>query len=128
MGGLDGVEPELAYYVRQADQIIRDQAPGLSIRVVSGFRSPQRQAQLLARWNAGDRRGLVAKPAVRSAHSEGRAVDLGWVWNGRGVSVADTPIEYWEFLASLFEPVGVRWGGRFRSPDLPHFELTTQRA
>lgn len=128
MTGLDGIEPELAFYVRQAAQIISDQAPGLSLRVVSGYRSPKRQAQLLASWNAGDRRGLVAKPAVRSAHSEGRAVDLGWVWNGRGIAVSDVPIEYWDFLASLFEPVGVRWGGRFRSPDLPHFELTTQRA
>lgn len=127
MRGLDGVNPTLALYVRQADQIIRQAAPGLSLVVVSGYRDPAHQAQLLARWNAGDRTGLVAKPALRSKHSEGLAVDLAFVWRGSTVPVRDTPREYWQYLADLFAPVGVRWGGTFRSPDINHFDITIQR-
>lgn len=128
MNGLEGVTPALAFYVQQADQIVRHQAPGLSLTVVSGYRSPAHQQRLLARWMSGDRRGLVARPAARSAHTEGRAVDLGWVWHGSNVPAASVPREYWQFLADLFEPVGVVWGGRFRSPDVVHFELRSQDA
>lgn len=128
MQGLDGVSPQLAFYVGQVDEIVRQAAPGLSIRVTSGYRSPEKQAALLARWNSGDRRGLVARPAARSSHSEGRAVDLAFVWRGQPVPVADTPREYFQFLADLLEPVGVRWGGRFRSPDINHFDISTRQA
>lgn len=44
--------------------------------ITSGYRSPQRQAELLARWNRGERFGLRAKPAVRSWHTQGRAIDV----------------------------------------------------
>ena len=128
MRGLDGVTHELAFYVQQAAQIVAQQAPGLSLAVVSGYRSPERQAELLARWVSGDRRGLVARPAARSSHSEGRAVDLAFVWLGQPVPVSDTPREYFQFLADLLEPVGVRWGGRFRSPDINHFDIGTRQA
>lgn len=128
MNGLDGVHPELVFYVEQADAIIRAQAPGLSLRVTSGYRSPEHQAELLARWVSGDRRGLIARPAARSKHSQGLAVDLGFVWLGQHVAVSDTPREYFAFLDDLLSPVGVRWGGTFRSPDVNHFELTTQPA
>lgn len=125
MKGLDGIHPALASYIEQADQIVRDQTENaLSLSVVSGYRSPTRQAQLLARWNAGDRRGLVVKPAARSKHSEGLAVDLGFVWAGRTLTVAETPRAYWQFLADLLRPVGVRWGGTFSPPDLNHFDIT----
>lgn len=44
--------------------------------IVSGYRSPGRQQALLIRWNAGDRAGIVSKPACRSWHTVGRAVDV----------------------------------------------------
>lgn len=44
--------------------------------IISGYRSPQEQAQLLRRWNRGDRTGLTAKPACQSWHMAGRAIDV----------------------------------------------------
>lgn len=125
MKRLDGVHPALADYIDQADQIVREQTDdNLTLQVVSGFRSSAHQAQLMARWNAGDRRGIASRPAARSKHSEGLAVDLGFVWIGRGLTVAETPRAYWEFLADLLRPVGVRWGGTFTPPDMNHFDIT----
>jgi hypothetical protein len=42
---------------------------GLGPTITSVYRSEQHQAELLARWNAGDRAGLVYKPAIHSDHS-----------------------------------------------------------
>lgn len=44
--------------------------------IVSGYRSPSRQRELLERWRRGDRSGLVAKPACESWHTIGRAWDV----------------------------------------------------
>lgn len=117
------VDPELAYYIEQAAAIVADTAPGVTLKVVSGFRSQSHQADLRARWDRGDRAGLVARPALDSRHSQGRAVDLQFAYRGQLIPVRDTPRQYWLFLDDLLRPVGVRWGGRFRSPDLNHFEL-----
>lgn len=118
-----GVDPELADYIAQAAHLLGKASPGVTVRVVSGYRSPQQQMDLVRRWNAGDRAGLAAEPAVSSMHTLGRAVDLQLAYKGRAVPVRDTPTEYWRFLADLLEPVGVRWGGRFRRPDPNHFDL-----
>lgn len=53
--------------------------------ITSGYRSPERQAQLLRQWERGDRWGLRAKPACRSYHTTGWAIDVqtgveGWPW------------------------------------------------
>jgi len=42
---------------------------GLNPRVTSGFRDPSKQKEMQARWDAGDRAGLRARPATNSAHS-----------------------------------------------------------
>lgn len=123
LDGLDGVEPAFADFIEQADAIVGASAPELALSVSSGFRSPAYQAQLRARWDRGDRAGLVVRPALSSKHTQGRAVDLQFKYLGELVPVAETPMEYWRFLDDLLRPVGVRWGGRFRNPDPNHFEL-----
>jgi len=42
---------------------------GLDPRITSGFRDPAKQKAMRARWDAGDRAGLRARPATNSAHS-----------------------------------------------------------
>ncbi len=51
-------------------------AYGLSPRITSGYRDPAHQAELLRRWNAGDRAGLKFKPAASSDHTKRKAVDI----------------------------------------------------
>lgn len=49
---------------------------GLEPRITSGFRDPKKQAEMLARWNAGDHQGLKFKPAANSDHTRGKAIDI----------------------------------------------------
>lgn len=117
------VDPDLLDLIGQAQTIVRQAAPGLSLVVVSGYRSTQDQRLLRDRFLRGDRGGLAAEPARHSRHAMGRAVDLQFAFNGALVPVRHTPRSYWLFLARLLAPVGVRWGGRFRKPDPNHFEI-----
>jgi D-alanyl-D-alanine dipeptidase len=117
------IDATLRAYVQEASDILAEQVPGASLVVVSGYRDPEKQAALRRRWLAGDRRGLVSEPVLDSKHTRGRAVDVQIVYRGNRVPVKDTPLEYWEFLAALLEPVGVRWGGRFKQRDLNHFDI-----
>lgn len=78
--------------------------------IVSGFRSPERQRQLLLRWQSGDRAGLVAKPACQSWHMVGKAIDV------------ETDVVGFDFYTYLMERWDVRWGGRFQNPDPVHFD------
>jgi len=121
--GLDGVRSDLAAYIRELKEIVETENPGVSIRVISGYRSAQHQDRLRQRWDRGDRSGLLVRPAANSRHSSGLAVDLAFTWEGRPIPVRDTPRQYWTYLADILAPVGVRWGGLFRSPDPNHFEL-----
>lgn len=120
---LRGVHRGLQRAYQQARRHIRRNYPGFDLRVVSGFRSQAHQAQLRARWDRGDRRGLVYRPARVSRHSTGRAIDVGWIIDGRPVPVAGIPLSAWSYLGALMERQGVTWGGRWRPPDLPHFEI-----
>lgn len=44
--------------------------------ITSGYRSPDRQAELVELWDAGQRAGLRARPARCSWHMTRRAVDV----------------------------------------------------
>ena len=80
--------------------------------IVSGFRSPCRQAELIRRWESGNRLGLVAKPALRSYHMTGRAIDV------------DDDSPGFEYFRRAMIYYGARWGGNFQNNyDPVHFDL-----
>lgn len=120
---LRGVARKLQRAFKAARAHIRANYPGFDLYIVSGYRSPARQRELRARWDRGDRRGLVYRPAAVSRHSTGRALDIGWIIDGRPVPVRGIPVSAWTYLAALMAPYGVVWGGQWNPPDLPHFEL-----
>jgi len=76
--------------------------------ITSGRRSASHQRDLRARWDRGDRRGLVARPALNSAHVRGEAFDVA-----RGPALTK--------MGQLAHYAGVRWGASFRDP--VHFDL-----
>lgn len=78
--------------------------------IVSGLRDPKKQAEMRARWDRGDRRGLVVRPAASSAHTRGEAFDL-------------TQGAHLTTLGALAQYAGLRWGGTFRDSDPVHFDL-----
>lgn len=78
--------------------------------IVSGKRDAEYQKELRARWDRGDRAGLVVRPALDSHHTRGEAFDL------RRVAGLAT-------LGWLAPHAGLRWGGNFKEPDPVHFDL-----
>lgn len=79
--------------------------------ISSGARTAVAQRAMRERWDRGDRRGLVARPAERSKHVEGKAFDLA-------ASAADL-----QTLGRLAPYAGLRWGGTFQDYDPVHFDL-----
>ncbi|MYF46750.1 MAG: M15 family metallopeptidase [Rhodobacteraceae bacterium] len=86
------------------------------VTVTSGYRSPARQKALQARWDANDRTGLVVRPATRSWHMQGLAVDVS------------TRSQSFNLFRQLMESIPyVRWGGRFKKADPVHFDYPIGR-
>jgi hypothetical protein len=63
-----------------------------------------------ARWDRGDRAGLVVRPARDSKHVQGEAFDL----QNTGALAK---------LGELAAPAGLVWGGFFADPDPVHFQI-----
>lgn len=82
--------------------------------ITSGFRSLDRQGELLDRWESGDRAGLISRPACRSWHTVGRAWDVD----------RDAPaFEFYRLVVGNLS--GVRDGSSFG--DRGHFDIPGPR-
>lgn len=104
-----GLKPEAAVAWAAVQWIL----PQLGIpvpEVISGFRSPQRQGELYRAWVEGRRDGLASKPARRSWHIVGRAIDIQ----------TDSP--GFEAAKVVLQAFGARWGGNFQRPSPGHFD------
>lgn len=104
------LDPRLARYVAAAQALIQ-QHGGKSVPIISGYRSPEKQLKLQARWDAGDRAGLIARPATYSWHMQGLAIDVNT--RARAFNAFKYLMLYW----------GLEWGGNFKVPDRVHFQL-----
>jgi hypothetical protein len=111
----DGLDPGLAWKTAWLLDITR--RAGVPLRVSSGFRSREKQAQLYQAWVNRGRTGLPAAKPGTSAHETGRAVDL--VWETTGLA---EPFEgAWDLLGHFARSeLGLQWGG---SKDRVHFQL-----
>ena len=79
------------------------------LTLTSGYRSPEAQEELRQRWEQGDRAGITGAPAFDSWHTQGLAFDVA-----RNVDV--------DAYGALWQSLGYRWGGGFRSPSPLHFD------
>ena len=117
------LHPETAYRLGQL--LDRAAAVGLRVQLFEGYRSNARQAELYS--HGRDVAGNIANPSLvvtrakpgQSWHNHGLAVDVVFsdaknqpIWKGD-----------WSALGLLGEAVGFSWGGRWKSPDSPHFEF-----
>lgn len=98
-----GLHPTLKTISRNLPKVAR--SLGFSARITSGFRSPQKQAQLYQRYLQGLMPYPVAPPGT-SDHERGLALD-----------VVSTDIDQ---LVSLLTSVGLYWAG---PSDPVHFSL-----
>lgn len=85
---------------------------GIPAVIISGRRSP-------AVNSSADVGG-----ALRSRHLDGAAIDISIVWQGRHLPREQIPAWWWESVGSYAERTfGLRWGGRFTTRDVNHFDL-----
>lgn len=93
---------------------------GLDAYVFEAYRSPELQALYYARGRTivpPTKPVTNAKSNLQSWHGYGLAVDVisrseGW----------EQPYEWFAQVAAEFERAGLKWGGTWKSPDLPHFQ------
>ena len=104
-----GLDPLFSQYVA-ATQTWIQQHGRPATGITSGYRSPKRQLELINRWEAGKRSGLVSKPALKSWHMQGLAIDVS------------TDSESFPFFREIMLYYGNRWGGNFRRYDPVHFD------
>jgi hypothetical protein len=88
---------------------------GVTFTITSGFRSPEKQKELLRRYNAGDP-SVVVKPATTSKHS----VTTGLFGTPAALAI-DISTSNPTFAAQIAEAVGIGTGIRFTPPDPVHF-------
>lgn len=86
---------------------------GLNPKITSGFRSPAKQAELLQRYEAGDK-SIVVKPAANSKHSVTK-------WGKPASLAVDISTSNPSMAARIANAVGINSGLYFSSPDPVHF-------
>jgi peptidoglycan L-alanyl-D-glutamate endopeptidase CwlK len=94
---------------------------GYEMVLIEGYRSPERQEQLLARGPQVTRAG-----AYRSYHQFGLAADSAFYRGGQLVISERDPwaMRGYQLYGEVAESVGLHWGGRWSGlPDLGHVEL-----
>lgn len=85
----------------------------LSPRITSGWRSPQKQADLLSRYEAGDP-SIVYKPATNSKHMVTK-------WGQPASLAIDITTSNPALAADIATAIGMKAGYHFRTPDPVHF-------
>jgi peptidoglycan LD-endopeptidase CwlK len=105
---------------RKADAVVAEMARlGHPVRIVEGFRSFERQAQLYAQGRTTPGAVVTNAKAGESFHNYGVAVDF--VFRKEGYNAGDT---LWSLLGKVGKLQGFEWGGDWKGfVDRPHFEL-----
>lgn len=94
---------------------------GICVLIVDTLRTPEEHAENL-------RRGVSW--TTRSKHLVGDAMDVCpyalYEAGGRHKLQWDGSHPLWARIGQIGEACGMRWGGRWRTPDLGHFEYVDQ--
>lgn len=118
----EGVHPDLREKIEAIQEVMRDE--GFDLKPVEGYRSPERQAVLLASAS-----GVTSVGAWSSCHNYGLALDAAIYVSGKPSWDLSDPhvIAGYERFGELAEILGLNWGGRWTSPkDYPHVEMRAE--
>lgn len=93
---------------------------GYQLVLIEGYRSPERQQELMAQGPHVTRAG-----ANMSYHQYGLAADVAFFVNGKVVISERDPqiMRGYELYGEIAEQVGLTWGGRWKMQDYGHVEL-----
>lgn len=109
------LQPSLQAFAREHVRRVREEL-GLDLYITEAQRSPERQTELQSQSTA--EKLLTKAKAWFSWHQYGLAYDV----TVAGKTPDQVPSATWERIGTIGEALGLEWGGRWRSPDKPHFE------
>lgn len=117
----DRLDPRLQQRVLAIYQVLAEQH-GIRMVLVEGYRSPERQAELMREGRATN------AGAWQSCHQYGLALDSAPLRDGKlQWDMGDTWTRRAYFLyGELAEEAGLTWGGRWRMGDFVHVEMGEQ--
>lgn len=134
MSTLNGLLPETVAAYNALDQFARSQGIGIALADFGGLRTQADTTKIL-QYRQDDFDAALASGSIRpdttlnqfrpiapfgsSYHNYGAAFDI--VIQSRPSSMSAG--QALGVLASYAPSIGLRWGGTFRNPDPPHFEL-----
>ena len=112
-------EKYAAFAVRMAET-------GIPFMLTCTSRTQEEQDALYAQGRT--RPGPKVTWTRKSKHIEGRAFDIAILRDGKPcwdvkADVNGDAVPDYDQAGEIGESVGLRWGGRFKSPDRPHYEV-----
>lgn len=116
---LPSVQPRFRAFYKAANDAMA--AHGLTVKFISGTRSYAEQNALYAQGRTKPGPKVTNARAGYSNHNFGTAVDIG-LFRGKAY-VVDHPA--YGLLGPVGEAAGLKWGGRWKTPDRPHYEFDT---
>ena len=123
---LSDLHPDVRLLVERFIDLADDE--GIVMLITCTWRSGIEQAELYAQGRTTKGRIVTNARAGESLHNfllngnpAARAIDVVPMVLGKPMWDAEHPL--WERLGELGESVGLQWGGRWRKPDKPHFEV-----
>ena len=87
---------------------------GLNPKISSGFRSPEKQKELMSRYVSGDK-SIVVKPAETSMHS-----NTGFLGKAAALAI-DVTTNNRDLAARIATQLNIGAGLYFKTPDSVHF-------
>ena len=91
---------------------------GLNVLITETYRSQERQNYLYAQGRT--RAGKKVTWTKNSRHTSRRAWDI--CKNVRGEEYSD--VSFFKACGKVAKSLGITWGGDWKTPDLPHFEIS----
>lgn len=99
----------------------REIPPGWRVEIISSYRSVEEQDRLFAQGRTRPGQRVTNARGGQSLHNYRLAWDLG-LFGRSGEYVGRSPV--YASIAPLGEQLGLEWGGRWRSRDEAHYQMT----
>ncbi|MCC6347894.1 MAG: M15 family metallopeptidase [Nitrospirales bacterium] len=105
---------------------VRMASAGIPFMFTCTYRSSEEQSALYAQGRINP--GRIVTWTLKSKHCEGKAFDIAILKDGKPtwdvkVSVDGDTIPDYEEAGKIGEALGLVWGGRWKTPDCPHFQV-----
>jgi len=116
-------------WTKATELVTRAYERGIPVIVASGLRSREAQRALYEQGRTTPGAIVTNIRPGRSKHESGLAFDVAPLdpnaAGGMGEVLVPWPTDMllWTTLGLIGESLGLRWGGRFKPRDFPHFEI-----